>query len=618
MLKHVSIVLLSLFCVSLPARGQTTFPVNGIPYQQDQPYVFLNATIHIDHQTTIDSATLIVRKGLIEDVGKGLKIPTGSIVQDLEGLHIYPSFIDPYSNYGMPAIEKDKQEGRRGVQMNSNTPGAYSWNQALKPETEGHKLFTVSTERAEALRGAGFGMVLSLPQDGIARGSGCVVLLGNGNENDMLVKEKAASSFSFKKGSSRQDYPTSEMGAIALLRQSFLDAQWYASGGSKEEKNISIQSWIDNKSLPMFFEAENYLQSLRIDKVGDEFGVSYIIKGSGDEYKRLDAVKQTGNTYILPLGFPESFNMTDPYDSRYVTLEDLMHWEQAPYNAMSLEKVGVKIALTSYGLKDPSLFMQRIRQLHSLGMKKESILKAAISTPAELLSVNSVCGAIKKGFVANFIVSDNDLFHEKSSILQNWIKGTPYLLTPKVDDSVKGVYDLTISNDLRMSLTISGDETSLNGSVSIGQDTTKANVSFKAGIIKMSFEFQKGTHKGTYNLTGYRNQNGFEGKSSESKSWLAVYNGDAKEKMSNDTSDSEMDKPGNVRFPSMAYGFTEIPKPQKTLIRNATVWTNEKEGVLKNTDVLIDKGKIVAIGNSLPGADANIVDGTGLHRTSGI
>jgi len=618
MLKQVSILLLSLFFVSLSAQGQITFPVNGIPYQQDQPYVLINATIHIDHQTTIDSATLIVRKGRIEDVGKGLKIPTGSIIQDMKGLHIYPSFIDPYSNYGMPALEKDKQEGRRGPHMNSNTPGAYSWNQALKPETEGHKLFAVSMERAEALRGAGFGMVLSLPQDGISRGTGCVVLLGSGNENDMLVKEKAATAFSFKKGSSRQDYPTSEMGSIALLRQSFLDAQWYAAGGSKEERNISIQSWVDNKSLPMFFEADNYLQSLRIDKVGDEFGVNYIIKGSGDEYKRLEAIRQTGNTYILPLSFPENFNMTDPYDSRYVTLEDLMHWEQAPYNAISLEKVGVKIALTGFGLKDPSSFIQRIRQLHSLGMKKESILKASISTPAELLSVNNVCGAIKKGYMANFIVSDNDLFADKTLILQNWINGIPYLLTPKVDDAVKGMYSLSIGNDRGMSLTISGDETSLNGSVSIGQDTTKANVSYKAGIIKLSFEFQKGPNKGSYHLTGYRNQKGFEGKSSESKSWLAVYEGDTNEGMPNDTGVTSVDNPGKIRFPAMAYGFSELPKSQKTLIRNATVWTNEKEGVLENTDVLLDKGKIVAIGKSLPAADANVIDGTGLHLTAGI
>ena len=42
-----------------------------------------------------------------------------------------------------------------------------------------------------------------------------------------------------------------------------------------------------------------------------------------------------------------------------------------------------------------------------------------------------------------------------------------------------------------------------------------------------------------------------------------------------------------VSFPNKAFGFSELPKSKNILLKNATVWTNEKEGVLKNTDVLI-------------------------------
>ncbi|MBK7443231.1 MAG: hypothetical protein IPI65_17490 [Bacteroidetes bacterium] len=41
------------------------------------------------------------------------------------------------------------------------------------------------------------------------------------------VERKSEHHYSFLKGGSTQDYPTSEMGSIALLRQTFYDADWY-------------------------------------------------------------------------------------------------------------------------------------------------------------------------------------------------------------------------------------------------------------------------------------------------------------------------------------------------------------------------------------------------------
>jgi imidazolonepropionase-like amidohydrolase len=54
------------------------------------------------------------------------------------------------------------------------------------------------------------------------------------------------------------------------------------------------------------------------------------------------------------------------------------------------------------------------------------------------------------------------------------------------------------------------------------------------------------------------------------------------------------------------------------LYRNATVWTNEDQGILENTDVLVKNGKISAIGKDLSSRGARIIDATGKHLTSGI
>ena len=77
--------------------------------------------------------------------------------------------------------------------------------------------------------------------------------------------------------------------------------------------------------------------------------------------------------------------------------------------------------------------------------------------------------------------------------------------------------------------------------------------------------------------------------------------------------------PGPVVYPFAPFGNAEMPKQETTLFKNATVWTNEKEGILQNTDVLIANGKIKAIGKNLAvPAGAKVVDATGKHISPGI
>ena len=60
----------------------------------------------------------------------------------------------------------------------------------------------------------------------------------------------------------------------------------------------------------------------------------------------------------------------------------------------------------------------------------------------------------------------------------------------------------------------------------------------------------------------------------------------------------EMDL-GKVSYPFLAYGNDSLLKAETVLIKNATVWTNEEEGIIENGQVLIQDGKIKAVGASL-------------------
>src|SRR5579871_1104691 len=94
---------------ALFSSAQTTFPVNGVADHREGCYAFTHATLVKDGATTLNDATLIVRDGLIVSVGTGAAVPKDAVVIDCSGKYIYPSFIDLYTDYGIPTPESGRR-----------------------------------------------------------------------------------------------------------------------------------------------------------------------------------------------------------------------------------------------------------------------------------------------------------------------------------------------------------------------------------------------------------------------------------------------------------------------------------------------------------------------------
>ena len=403
-MRKLKLFLFGVFFVGL-LQAQETFQVNGVADKRTSCYAFTNATIVKDAQTTITNATLIIKEGKIISVGANIIVPKDAVVIDCKDKYIYPSFIDIYTDYGLATPQRQPGAGGFGggggnqpAQLNSNTKGAYNWNQAIKPEVDASKLFTIDDSKAKPLRESGFGTVLSHVKDGIARGTGTIVTLANTKDNFVIIKEQASAHYSLSKGTSSQSYPSSMMGTIALLRQTYLDAQWYKNNKSpKEGINLSLQAWNNNQSLPQIFEADDKWNDLRADRIGDEFGVQYIIKGGGNEYQRITDIAATKATYILSLNFPQAMDVEDPNDARLVSLADMKHWELAPTNAGAFEKANIPFALTTADLRDPKLFLTNLRKALDYGLSETKALDALTKVPATLLNVYDKVGSVDEG-----------------------------------------------------------------------------------------------------------------------------------------------------------------------------------------------------------------------------
>lgn len=604
--------------------SQTTFPVNGVADPKEGSYVFTNATIVKDGATTIPNATLVIRNGKIVAVGASVTVPKDAVVIDCKGKYIYPSFIDIYSDYGIPTPQRAAGGGFGGfggpAQINSNTKGAYGWNQAIKSDVAGDKIFSVDETKAKTLRDIGFGTVLSHQKDGIARGTGLVATLSNEKENLVVVKDRASAHYSFNKGTSGQSYPSSLMGSIALLRQSYLDAAWYKGNPAAEGVNLTLKSWNESQTLPQIFEAGDKWNDLRADRIGKEFGVQYIIKGGTNEYQRVPEIVATKAAFILPLNFPAAMDVDDPAELRFVGLDDLKHWELAPGNPAALEKAGVNFCLTSADLTNLTEFWTNLRKAIEYGLTEAKAFDALTKTPATLLGVYDKVGSLDAGKLANFVITSGPIFNDKTVILNNWVQGKRFAVKEDAWFDVKGTYKLAINGGAgAKNLTV---ELKDGGNASfVAQDTLTGKYSFDGKLVKLNYTEGRGPRAVETILSGVSNGETWNGTGRDGAgntfTWTATFDKAAAAK-----ADSARPKQplalGKVTYPFISYGAEEIPKQETILIKNATVWTSEKEGKLEGTDVLVKGGKIAQIGKGLPETGAKVIDGTGKHLTAGI
>ncbi|MEX2568012.1 MAG: amidohydrolase family protein [Cyclobacteriaceae bacterium] len=602
--------------------AQETFPTNDVRDNREGAFALTNMTLVVDYQSTIEKAVLLIRDGLVEKAGKGLSIPKGYAVIDLKDKYVYPSWIDPYTQYGI-SMKNDPSSGSpysATEQIASKTQGAFNANEAIKSETNASELFTYNEESAKKLREAGFGSVLAFQADGLARGTSSLVSLNTDSDNKSLLMPKAATHYSFTKGSSQQTFPISKMGFIALIRQTYLDAEWYANQDPLSFKDLSLEAWNAAQTLPQIFDTNGWLEILRADKLGDEFGVQYIIKGGGDEYQQIDEVKSTGAQLIIPINFPKAFDVEDPLDAQDVSLKDMKHWELAPTNPAILENNDLTFAFTAEGLKSSDEYLPNIRKAIENGLSESAALKAMTHTPAAMINAAELVGSLKENSLANFIITSKPIFEEKAIILENWVQGKRYAFKALEHPDLSGKYDLLIGQNT-YPLEIDGEPGTHKAKIQVS-DTTEIAVSSKIDKTTVTFAFSPPEEEGAIRLSGWLEERILKGTGQLVDGtwvdWKATRTEDADPEKTKPNEEKEAKTLGQVIYPFIGHGNLEVPEQESLLIKNATLWTNEAEGILEETDILIEEGKISRIGQGLSSPAARTIDATGKHVTSGI
>ena len=617
---RLKLTLLALLGLGHVVFGQKYFPQNdGVKASNDNYTAFTNARIHVTPGQVIEKGTLLIRDGRIVAVGNRVDIPENSIEMDLDGKSVYPSFIDVFSAFGVKQAERNRGGGR-SAQYGPSREGFY-WNDHIMPEAHAVGAYQFDEKKAGELRALGFGAVNSHIQDGIARGTGVLVSLNKeGSEAERILQDVSGQYFSFDRSIARQQsYPSSLMGSMALLRQMYHDAAWYG-GGNVQTTDRSLEALIENRDLVQFFAAGDNGHVLRADAIGDAFGIQYAILAGGQEYENITDVKATGAPLVVPLNFPDPFDVSNPYHAQYVSLEDMRHWNQAPSNPAVLEREGISFSFTLDGLKNGKDLHKRIQKAIQYGLSETKALEALTTEPARLLGKSSDLGSLQEGRYANFLITSGPIFDSETTLYENWVMGRRHILSNMLQKDIRGEYALK-AGGADFALSLSGKAGSPKLEVKKDTAKLKSSLSYKEDWVDMSFT----DGEDRYRMTGLvrPDSDDLRGKlvlpDGRETSFVAKKAADFQPPSGQD---GKKEDPAPevlpLTYPNVGFGYRSLPKQEDLLFRNATVWTGEADGILENTDVLVRKGKIARIGQNLSAGGARVIDATGKHLTAGI
>jgi len=227
------------------------------------------------------------------------------------------------------------------------------------------------------------------------------------------------------------------MGAVALVRQSLLDAAWYAEAlgawrsGQRAERPPLNLAWealspVLAREQRAAFVAEDVHAALRAAAVTRESSLDAWIVGAGDGYRRAAALARTGLPVVAPLAFPEAPKLERPGDEAEVETAELRHWERAPGNPAALRAAGLEVALTTNGLDAPGGMRKALARAVAAGLSEDDALAGLTTVPARLLGLDDRLGRIAPGHLAHLTVVKGSLFRPEDPVEAVWVDGRRY------------------------------------------------------------------------------------------------------------------------------------------------------------------------------------------------
>ena len=454
-------------------------PVSGQMPQRAPRYAITNAKIVTAAGPTLEKGTVVMRDGVIEDVGPLVAAPADALIVDGSGLVVYPGLID-MSNPSLveaptsvPAAPAPAAQGGRGRGAAVATPDSVTWadqerdarTRFLHPDADAAALVEFEGDDLRRLAAVGITSALAVPVQGIIRGHSALVnvtappdpaetsALATYRRGLVVVRAPVAQHvvFSTGRGGGAGEggggggaYPGALLGVIAFARQSFLDAQWQkeARAFAERRKEAAVGTFepvLDalvpalERRVPVAFDASEEREILRALAFAKEFNLDPIIIGGAEAASVIEDLKAAKARVIVSANFQAAGAVPGGRGGagggRGGETDTPLRITRMRQNAAkvpaALEKAGIPYAFTIGGLQNPGDFVRNVaRTVREGGLPEDAAIKALTVNAAKLAGAGDRLGSIEKGKMANVIVTDGSLF-ETPRIRHVFVAGWP-------------------------------------------------------------------------------------------------------------------------------------------------------------------------------------------------
>ncbi len=423
-----------------------------------------NAKIVTVSGSVISKGTVVVRNGLIQEVGENVTIPGDATVIDGEGMTVYPGLVDALSTWGMPGAAPAAGGGRGGRGAAAATPAAAAATPAPPPARgpedrpsttswiKAADEIQTTDKRIETARSAGYTTAAVWPTRGFFAGQGSLIdLLSGEKAGEMVLVPSLGQYISLTRaggggGGMGGGFPSALMGMISYIRQIYLDAGHYQlvkdayaknpRGMQRPEYDRALEGVLESKRI--LLPANRWVEIDRMIHFAAELKQPAIYYGlrEGFEDRSVGYLKAANATVLVSLRWPEKPRDEDPEaEDPY---RQLVIREKAPTTPAVLKKNGIKFALYSDGLDAPRDLQRAIKKAIDNGLSREDALRALTLSPAEIYGVQDRLGSIEKGKIANLVVTKGEIFDERTKIQFVLVDGNKYVPAPEPPPAAAG------------------------------------------------------------------------------------------------------------------------------------------------------------------------------------
>ncbi len=460
--------------------------LTGQPVSDDLPLItncvaLINAKVVTMPGKAPQVSNVIIRDGLITQIGPNVKIPPDAYRIAADSLYAYPAFIDAFSSTGIKEAEETAGQpggNRGGSRVAVDAEGNPSLDDAgITPYKSVRSMVDAKEKSISDWRAQGFAISHAVPKGKMIPGKGAILVL-TGKDPDQLIWKEDVSMYSQWVGAGGT-YPSTIIAVMAKWRELYENASNHVThltayqGGTLVTRPNYNQAHealmpVVKKEMPVFFRAPKVKDISRALALQSDLGMKMIIADAEEAWYLKDRFTSGNIPLILSLDLPDDkseakkeveekkekpVSVPTPDSTKTIAGEKPVDIDSTKTvevkksttdlekeafekrrneslkshraQAATLAKEGITFSFGTMSVKT-SDFSKNMQLMIDEGLSHDQALSSLTTTPARLLGIQKYCGTLEAGKMANVIVSTKPIFEKESAIRYMIVEGSLY------------------------------------------------------------------------------------------------------------------------------------------------------------------------------------------------